>query len=212
MKKLEQESQSNSSVSEWAQSTLETLYQRSPTSLHVSLSAMRGTSQQTRYGAFQRELELVTHFMTQPDFVNGVTARLIDRTDPTWTLPKTALLWDEKTVSKKILEPFNATLEQNFYMLKDGKRDLFSMERGLFKWSLPMEATVLGVLMRGKLNGSEGKGIKYTRKELVEFIIGEMLGKAGAERKLNFILDRNTVEDVDGSLIWKFDDSQSKLE
>jgi hypothetical protein len=95
-------------------------------------------------------------------------------------------------------------------MLEEGKKDLLNMERGLWKWSLPMESRVLGVLMRGKLDGSSGDDVKYTRKELVEFIMGEMLGKAGAERKLNYILDRNTMEDVDGSIIWKFDKTQIK--
>jgi 3-hydroxyisobutyryl-CoA hydrolase len=206
-KALEQESQANSLASEWAHSTLQTLYQRSPTSLHVSLAAMRATADKTRYGTFQHEFELASHFTSHPDFVNGVTARLIKRTEPNWSLPKSALGWSQSRVEEEILSQFSQSPQQSFYMLEEGKRELNLMERGLFKYSLPMEGRVLGMLMKGKLDGSEGEKVKYTRKEFVEFVIGEMLGKAGAERKLNFILDRNTVEDVDGSLMWKFENT-----
>ena len=171
---------------------------------------MRATAEETRYGIFKREFELASHFISEPDFVNGITARLIKRSEPKWSLPKSSLSWSPEQVAEKILSKFEGTLEQKFYMLEEGKRDLVNMEQGLWKWSLPMESRVLGVLMRGKLDGSSEDFVKYTRKELVEFIVGEMLGKAGAEKKLNYILDRNTVEDVDGSLIWKFDKTQIK--
>ena len=42
-KNLEREASSHAPASEWAHSTLTTLRQRSPTSLHVSLLAMRAT-------------------------------------------------------------------------------------------------------------------------------------------------------------------------
>src|SRR5436190_21145493 len=84
MKNLEREASSHTPASEWAHSTLTTLRQRSPTSLHVSLLAMSATIEKTRYATFQREYELASHFALQPDFVNGVTARLIKRSEPTW--------------------------------------------------------------------------------------------------------------------------------
>jgi hypothetical protein len=69
-----------------------------------------------------------------------------------------------------------------------------------------LEVTVLATLIKGKQDGSEGESVKFTRKELVELIVGENLGRGGLERKLNFILDRKTVEDDEGVLMWKFDD------
>ena len=211
-KNLEREASSHAPASECAHSTLTPLRQRSPTSLHVSLLAMRATIEKTRYATFQREYELASHFLLQPDFVNGVIARLIKRSEPTWSLPQSTLenpqQWvDEHIIKKgKFLEP----LEQSFYMLEEGKRDLVTKERGLFKYSLPMEINVLATLMRGKMDGSPGDDVRFTRKEFVEYIVGENLGRAGAERKLNSILDRKTVEDVDGKLIWKFDNAQMK--
>ena len=102
---------------------------------------------------------------------------------------------------------YNEPLQQSFYMLEEGKRDLVTQERGLFKWSLPMEGTVLGHLMRGRMDGGGVRGT-FKRKEFVEYLVGERLGKAGFERKLNYILDRRTMEDEDGQVIWKFDQSE----
>jgi hypothetical protein len=114
-------------------------------------------------------------------------------------------------VTENIIEKgrFNETLDQNFYILEESKKDTLSTERELFKYSLPMEAGVLAVLMRGKMDGSAGENAKFTRKELVEFVVGGNLGRAGAERKLNHILDTKTVVDGAGKLIWKFDGAQT---
>jgi hypothetical protein len=212
LKNLEREASSHSPASEWAHSTLTTLRQRSPTSLHVSLLAMRTTIEKTRYATFQREYELASHFVVQPDFVNGVIARLIKRSEPTWTLPETTLENPQQWVDEHIIKRgrFLEPLHQSFYMLEEGKRDLVTKERGLFKYSLPMEISVLATLMGGKMDGSPGDDVRFTRKEFVEYVVGENLGRAGAERKLNSILDRKTVEDMDGKLIWKFDNAQKK--
>jgi 3-hydroxyisobutyryl-CoA hydrolase len=207
IRNLESEASSNTPFSEWAQSTLDTLHQRSPTSLHVSLMAMRETVGKSQYHAFQREYEIASKFMYQPDFLEGVTARLIERRNANWSLPTSALKLSPQDAKSQIWQKgrFDETLEDSFYLLETGKRDTPPQERGLFQYSLPMEAGVLATLMRGKMEVSQGRDVKFTRKELVEFVVGENLGRAGLERKLNYILDRKTVEDGDGKLMWKFD-------
>ena len=213
IRNLELEARSHTPTSAWAESTLTALRQRSPISLHVSLAAMRATEGITRYHTFQREYELASKFMRQPDFVNGVTARLIQRSEPQWSLPPATLENSQEWVREEIIEKggFEEPLEESFYMLEEGKRENVAkmMERGLFKYSLPTEAGVLATLLKGKVDGICDE-TRYTRKELVEYIVGEHLGKAGAERKLNFILDRKSVVDVNGTLVWKFDDSQTE--
>src|SRR5579871_1087546 len=203
IRNLENEASSNSPLSDWAASTLETLKQRSPVSLHVSLMAMRDTLDKTRYHTFQREYELASSFMRQPDFVNGVTARLITRTEPKWSFSPDHLSRSPEWVEKNIIQPggFRDSLDESFYMLESQKRSSVANERGVFKYSLPMEGSVLAALMKGKLDGSSGEAAKFTRKEFVEFMVGERLGRAGAERKLNFILDMKTFADADGKLI-----------
>jgi hypothetical protein len=59
------------------------------------------------------------------------------------------------------------------------------------------------------MDGSAGENAKFTRKEFVEFVVGGNLGRAGAERKLNHILDTKTIVDGAGKLIWKFDGAQT---
>lgn len=202
---LTREAQSNGPLSEWAQSTIGVLEARSPTSLHVSLAAMRETINQTRYHTFQREYELASKFMMQPDLVEGITARLIERREPKWSLGPETLKTDGQDIIKK--GRFNETLDESFYMLEEGRRDTITAERGLFKYSLPMEASVLATLMRGKMDGSFDDEARFTRKELVEYVVGENLGRAGLERKLNHILDMRTIEGENGKVIWKFDDA-----
>ncbi|KKA26136.1 hypothetical protein TD95_004881 [Thielaviopsis punctulata] len=63
----------------WAQSTLESLHQRSPTSVYVTLRQMRISKDWTIAEAFQREHAMATKFMNGHDFVEGVDALLISK-------------------------------------------------------------------------------------------------------------------------------------
>jgi Enoyl-CoA hydratase/isomerase len=206
MRLLNTEASSNSPIAEWAQQTIDTLEARSPASIHVSNAAMRNTLNLTRYATFQREFELATAFMREPDFKTGVIARLIDRTTPAWSLSPSALRKDPRWVQSKIFDKgrYFDTLAESFYMLEEGKSDYVTMERGVFRYSLPTEDGVLATVMRGKTDGSVGEAVRFTRDELVEYILGERVEKPGAERKLNFILDRCTAVDAKGKVVWKF--------
>ncbi|KAI4131869.1 MAG: hypothetical protein LQ347_002786, partial [Umbilicaria vellea] len=70
----------------WATQTLQTLRDRSPTSLKVSLRAMKVAPAWSMAETFQREWALAGKFMRHPDFVAGVSARLVHKppTAPTW--------------------------------------------------------------------------------------------------------------------------------
>lgn len=206
MRLLNTEANSNSPIAEWAQKTVATLEERSPASIHVSNAAMRNTLNLTRYASFQREFELATAFMREPDFKTGVIARLINRTKPAWSFPPSALQQNSRWVQSEIFDKghYFETLAESFYMLDQGKSDYVTMERGLFRYSLPTEDGVLATVMRGKTDGSVGEAVRFTRDELVEYVLGERLEKPGAERKLNFILDRCTAVDAKGKVVWKF--------
>lgn len=173
---------------------------------------MRATLKLSRFETFQREYELAARFMLQPDFAEGVSARLIKRTVPQWSLPASTLSQPQSWVQSEILENyrFNETLSEEFYLLERRVQDKVYLERSIFKYSLPMEVSVLATLMKGR---QDVKGLDegmFTRKELVDYIIGERLGRAGAERKLNHILDRKTIEDANGKLVWKFEGENSR--
>ncbi|EEH40499.2 3-hydroxyisobutyryl-CoA hydrolase [Paracoccidioides lutzii Pb01] len=71
---------------EWAQKTLKTLASRSPTSLKVTLRQLRIGRTWSIAETFQREQKIAAKFMAHPDFVEGVTARLVNKppTEPVW--------------------------------------------------------------------------------------------------------------------------------
>ncbi|KAL1605000.1 3-hydroxyisobutyryl-CoA hydrolase [Paraconiothyrium brasiliense] len=73
-------------LQKWATKTLETLQTRSPIAVAVALQQMRVGRSWSIAETFQREHDIATHFMAHPDFVEGVTARLIERKKerPNW--------------------------------------------------------------------------------------------------------------------------------
>lgn len=73
----------------WAETTLEELSQRSPTSLKVTLRQMRIGKRWNISETFQREFHLATRMIAHPDFVAGVSARLLSKPPikPEWNPP-----------------------------------------------------------------------------------------------------------------------------
>lgn len=63
----------------WAQKTIATIQTRSPISVAVTLEQMRIGRQWTIAQTFQKEYDIASAFMAHPDFVEGVTAKLIER-------------------------------------------------------------------------------------------------------------------------------------
>ena len=71
--------------SQWAQNTLKTLHQRSPTSVYVTLRQMRLGQKWPISETFQREHTIAAKFMRHPDFTEGVHALLIRKDGkPKW--------------------------------------------------------------------------------------------------------------------------------
>jgi 3-hydroxyisobutyryl-CoA hydrolase len=84
---LEQvQSKGSPDLQKWAAKTSETMQTRSPISVAVTLQQMRIGRQWSIAQAFQREYDIASQFMAHPDFVEGVTARLIERKKerPNW--------------------------------------------------------------------------------------------------------------------------------
>ena len=77
---------SSEELKTWATKTIETLHTRSPTAVAVALEQMRIGRNWNIAEAFQKEHDIATNFMAHPDFVEGVTARLIQRKKerPNW--------------------------------------------------------------------------------------------------------------------------------
>ncbi|KAF1996791.1 3-hydroxyisobutyryl-CoA hydrolase mitochondrial precursor [Amniculicola lignicola CBS 123094] len=77
---------SREELKKWATKTLDTIQTRSPISVAVALQQMRVGGAWSIAETFRREYDIASHFMAHPDFVEGVTARLIERKKerPNW--------------------------------------------------------------------------------------------------------------------------------
>jgi 3-hydroxyisobutyryl-CoA hydrolase len=77
---------SSQPLKDWADRTIKTLHTRSPIAVAVTLQQMRIGGDWSIAETFQREHDIAAHFMAHPDFVEGVTARLIQRKKerPNW--------------------------------------------------------------------------------------------------------------------------------
>ena len=89
---LHKEAKENSeeSLRQWAEATTKTIHEKSPTSLKVTLRQMRIGRQWNIANTFQHEYTIAANFMEYPDFVNGVSAKLIHKpaTKPVWNPPR----------------------------------------------------------------------------------------------------------------------------
>ena len=69
----------------WAQQTLGTLHKMSPLSLKVTLEQMRQGAVKTCAECFEMEYRISSRMMENPDFYEGVRAKIIDKTNsPHW--------------------------------------------------------------------------------------------------------------------------------
>jgi 3-hydroxyisobutyryl-CoA hydrolase len=191
---LESESKSASpnAMREWASSTLQTIQTRSPTSLKVTLRQLRLGRNWNIDETFVREHQIARRFMSHPDFVEGVTARLIKpRRDPIWK-PAT-------------LDAVTADEAASFFNLDHNQLQLFGpspyrpghataeaagpyLEYPHARMALPSEKWIRSVVL----------GAAKTRRQIVEQALVEWGGKVGVREKVAEVLDRKT-EVLDGT-------------
>jgi len=68
----------------WAEETKKTLVDSSPTSLKVSFDALHRHKNLALKEVFSREMKIAKNIMTDGDFVEGVSALLVDKRKPKW--------------------------------------------------------------------------------------------------------------------------------
>lgn len=100
---------------EWAEKTLKTLLSRSPTSLKVTLRQLRLGKKWSISETFRREYAIAAKFMRHPDFVEGVSARLVSKPprDPKWSPPQL------DKVTNKDVDAFFATADEELALFND---------------------------------------------------------------------------------------------
>ena len=213
---LEAESQSTESgaMPEWAESTLSSIMSRSPTSLKVTLRQLRLGSRWNIEEAFQHEYQMARKFMSHPDFVEGVTARLTKpRRDPKWNPARLEDVRDEDvdvffdgSISSPSAADSNENDNDNYLHLfptspysPDQKLNIRYHQYPHAHFALPSEDYIRHVVEKGK---NEGQGWK--RAELINEIVNRYGGKFGVRGKVQEVLARRTKssEETNGRIVW----------
>ncbi|PBP15318.1 ClpP/crotonase, partial [Diplocarpon rosae] len=145
-------------LKEWAEKTLATLHQRSPTSVYVTLRQMQLGKSWSIREAFQREHAMASKFMDHPDFTEGVHALLIRKDGkPKW---KHASLEEIRDSGENVSEPF-------FQMEGQTRLPLLSvtnyMDYPFRQFGIPTEGQVESVLR--KMPGTRQAIVKEMLRE-----------------------------------------------
>lgn len=188
------ESERTSRVGEWASKTIETLLQRSPTSLKVTLKQMRLGRRWSISEAFQREYSMASKFMTTPDFANGVSARLIEKPpiQPIWNPSKV-----DEVQDTAVDHYFRVEGEERLMLLREGTYTEYPVHMGL-----PTESEVKKAMEDGLETGQNA----YSLRRMVKHkMLKDMNGKVGVREKVAEVLQRKCGVDDKGRLIWKDD-------
>ncbi|KAH8725829.1 ClpP/crotonase-like domain-containing protein [Phaeosphaeriaceae sp. PMI808] len=156
----------------WAEKTIETIETRSPISVAVTLQQMRIGRQWSIAQTFQREYDIASRFMAHPDFVEGVTARLIQRKKerPNWAPNST------NDVKRRHVDDFFASAEDGTKLPLISEVDYKEYPHAWI--GLPREAEIL----------REASGKK--REDVVASLLEKYEGKQGVREKIAEVLDR----------------------
>ncbi|KAK1966678.1 enoyl-CoA hydratase/isomerase [Colletotrichum eremochloae] len=173
------------STKKWAEKTLDTLHQRSPTAVHVALRQMHIGRNWSIAKTFQREHQIATKFMQHPDFTEGVTALLVRKQKPKWQ-PATL---EDITPEMKVADSFFQTSGEELQLLND--RDY--KEYPYPPFGMPTEDEVRKVVLEGQ----------YTPRELVEKFVEARNHRQGVAAVVNDIVKRKVGTREDGRAIWR---------
>ena len=168
----------------WAKTTLQELSERSPTSLKVTLRQLRIGKKWNISETFQREFALATRLIAHPDFVAGVSARLLKKppTKPEWNPP---------------------TLEGQDRLPLVGEDAQWTEYQNNF--GLPREEDVRDVVKDGR-HQKEGKGEDFVKKNEIRNVQAlfrkKYGGKVGVAEKVGDVIERKCGFDAERGLTW----------
>ncbi|KAK4204234.1 ClpP/crotonase-like domain-containing protein [Triangularia verruculosa] len=194
VKALERERERENPVTKgWAEETLETLHKRSPTSVHVTLKQMRIGAQWDIAETFRREHSIATKFMDYPDFNEGVSAVLIEKThEPKW----------EPASLEEFAKEDRTELVDSFFLEGEGSKKLELLngetysEYPFANYGVPTEKEVEEKIAEGK---AESRG------EVVEYFVRARRQKQGVKELVSEILSRKTRDGEEG-LVWVYEE------
>lgn len=171
---------SNQQVQDWAKRTAATINERSPTSVAVTLRQMQVSRGWDIAQTFQHEHNIASRFMSHHDFVEGVTARLVERKKgrPDWK-PNTL----DKVTNAEVDSFFGRPLE--LALLNDAEGSKYS-EYPHADLGLPTEAQILDVRSERR---------SASKEDLVKYFVELKNGKQGVREKVEEVIERAEEDD-----------------
>ena len=184
----EEQASSDAETAAWAKKTLDALAQRSPTSLHVTVKQL-AIAARYRWGiaqTFRREFGMARHCMTQPDFTEGVLARLVEKRQPKWSPA------EPEAVRAQDVDDFFMDEGEDLPLVSRG--DYAEYPHSGYAWlGLPSQKEVETVVKGGEMEIGD---------QVVQHFVKERPGKPGVQEKVEEILERKTSR-KDGKLQWQ---------
>ncbi len=170
----------NAEVIEWAKKTKKTILQRSPTSVKVTFKQLRDSHRWSIAETFQREHGMASRFMEHPDFVEGVSALLIDkpRRSPSWT-PANLDEVDDSTVQ----EFFPPRSQLSLQLLTSGEGSDYSEYPHAAQLGLPKESSITSWIEQNRPSSNA---------RVVQHFVTTYGGKQGVKEKVDEVLLRRT--------------------
>ncbi|KAK9768019.1 3-hydroxyisobutyryl-CoA hydrolase [Basidiobolus ranarum] len=178
--------------SDFTKKTLATLNEMSPTSLKVTLRALRSGRKMNIANCFKMEYHLAQSFLAEHDFTEGVDKALVSKTrDPKWT-PSTITGVSDQLVEQKYFganHPHSLELPDSLPYLEYPHR----------RMALPSEEEIRK-LLTGNLDHNAGS-VQMSEESIIEWFMSDRQGKHGVIEKVQETLARKT-RSVLGGLRW----------
>ncbi|KAK5162799.1 3-hydroxyisobutyryl-CoA hydrolase [Saxophila tyrrhenica] len=167
-------------IIDWARKTKKTILQRSPTSVKVTYKQLRDSLKWSIADTFIREQGIASRFMEHPDFVEGVSALLIDkpRRTPSWT-PATL---DEVT-NEAVQQFFPPISTLHLQLLTSGEGSDYIEYPYSADIGLPKEKTIEDYIDQNRPRDHEA---------VMKHFVQRAAGKQGVKEKVEEVLARKT--------------------
>ena len=179
--------ETSEAIHAWALKTLGQLSSRSPTSLKIALKQLILGSRWDITHTFEREHALAGKFMYQPDFQEGVTARLINK-------PATTPQWNPSAISR-----VNDREVERMFLYDREKKLGLDNRNGYLDYpyrdflGLPSEKSIEEKVKQGGI----------TEVRLLAEVMRERKGKDGVRQKVEEVIGRKCEMGKDGILRWR---------
>lgn len=184
--------------SEFAKNAISAIRARSPTSVKVTLAAIRRGKSLGIKDALSHEYRLSENFMYNDEFSEGVIAKLVEKRAPKWN-PSTLEDVSPSLVSKYLNPRPDSENTDIEYFYPDVNYLQYPHNFGL-----PSETQIQDYITG---NDSEDREFKVTAREVLEHFDNITKSKLGLKRKIEEVLSRKTKPDPsDAKLLdWKYE-------